>query len=691
MPVILSTSPTVQATDKAITGLTLTSPNPGELTITWDLVSPAPDDYRVMWAPSSGKFLSFKDANTDKAGNAYPTSTSHTVTGLPEGEEYKVRVRARYGEEKAGPFSNLATVTISSTPEPTPQPTSEPAAETPAKPTGLLTGASHHSVLLSWTDPDDDSITGYQVLRGPDATSLTMLVDDTGSAISSYMDRSVAAETKYVYAVRARNAHGLSPQSDPVSVTTLAAPEEPNIARAIAGVNFTLDGQALDTTGTCSEDSIGDITDACTIDIDKAGVAFAVVGELDGNDRLSVKIGRDLAAVNAATEILDEGDLQGTNASAFLNFNIGRNLLRVWGDEDQSSGDDEEHFFRVNLVPYWSLNGERLSKHADCRSSTDRTASEITDDDCIVTQFGNTAKITFVNVIHAHYNAYVHVNDDEVVKEPDDAALAGPFTLDLQDGDNVIKVRLASKGGDGAGGYGSDSFHYKLTTDVLVSNLGQVRTGGYGIVDTTFGAAQPFTTGAHPDGYVVTTVRVNARAGAGTGTGPKVSVYSNVSGLPGASLKVLTNPSNIPTDEADVDFDADGFILHPNTTYWIVVEKAPGTADVGVSYTNATAEDAGGAANWSIGDRAAELSGGSWGLFTGPDFERSDSGYWTPCGGRDAERSRSQGRRQQRHRPHPTLRLRRHNVFRFGRELRRADQGSAHRERCQRDHRVPGQ
>ena len=52
-------------------------------------------------------------------------------------------------------------MTISSTPEPTPEP--------PAKPTGLITGASHNSGLLSWTNPDDDSITGYQVLRGPDA------------------------------------------------------------------------------------------------------------------------------------------------------------------------------------------------------------------------------------------------------------------------------------------------------------------------------------------------------------------------------------------------------------------------------------------------------------------------------------------------------------------------------------------
>ena len=34
---------------------------------------------------------------------------------------------------------------------------------------------------MFWTDPGDDSITGYQILRGPDAANLAVLTDDTGS------------------------------------------------------------------------------------------------------------------------------------------------------------------------------------------------------------------------------------------------------------------------------------------------------------------------------------------------------------------------------------------------------------------------------------------------------------------------------------------------------------------------------
>ena len=66
-----------------------------------------------------------------------------------------------------------------------------------------MTAANHDSVRLAWDNPDDDSITGYQVLRGPDADNLGVLVDDTGDANTSHTDDTVEAETTYVYAVRA--------------------------------------------------------------------------------------------------------------------------------------------------------------------------------------------------------------------------------------------------------------------------------------------------------------------------------------------------------------------------------------------------------------------------------------------------------------------------------------------------------
>ena len=219
VPFLFHAGATVHAADNEITGVTLSSPEPGELVITWDAPSDAPDDYRVTWKKSGGKWPSYKNENTAQGGNAFPTGMSHTVTGLEEGTDYSVRVRARYHDgngnvEQSGPWTATQEITVASTP-------------LPAKPTGLSTTPSHDSVVLSWTDPGDSAITGYQVLRGQNADNLAVLTADTGSAASSYTDDSVTAETTYVYAIRARNAHGLGPQSDGVSAVTPAAPKPP--------------------------------------------------------------------------------------------------------------------------------------------------------------------------------------------------------------------------------------------------------------------------------------------------------------------------------------------------------------------------------------------------------------------------------------------------------------------------------
>ena len=89
--------------------------------------------------------------------------------------------------------------------------------EVPAKPTGLTGSVSPSAVSLSWDDPGNSSITGYQVLRRNAAVDdegvFQTVADDTGSPDTSYSDTTVAGETRYFYRVRARNASGLSPMS----------------------------------------------------------------------------------------------------------------------------------------------------------------------------------------------------------------------------------------------------------------------------------------------------------------------------------------------------------------------------------------------------------------------------------------------------------------------------------------------
>ena len=75
--------------------------------------------------------------------------------------------------------------------------------------------------------PRDDSITGYQILRGPDADSLVVIEDDTESSSTTYTDETPPAGQTHTYGVKARNAAGLGP----VGAATAAVPEVLIVAR----------------------------------------------------------------------------------------------------------------------------------------------------------------------------------------------------------------------------------------------------------------------------------------------------------------------------------------------------------------------------------------------------------------------------------------------------------------------------
>ena len=210
-----------QAERGAIPSLTLESSQPGQLVITWETPEPAPTDYRVRWAPTGAKFLSYKDDNQAERGNLYPLSdvTTLTVNNLTPGGEYKVHMRSRYydGEYKdsrwSGPWTEIGTQRVKDHP--------------PAAPTGLTTSqVSHNTLTLSWDDPQDTSITGYRILRGTTADNLASIEANTDDASTEYQDDNVAPETSYHYAILALSQDGDGAQSPAVSITTIAEPIE---------------------------------------------------------------------------------------------------------------------------------------------------------------------------------------------------------------------------------------------------------------------------------------------------------------------------------------------------------------------------------------------------------------------------------------------------------------------------------
>ena len=173
----------------------------GQLLLTWQ--APAapnadPTDYHVNWGKSAEDY----PADTAEAGNAHPTGTTHTLAGLEFDTDYNIRVRARYtdGDHAASPWNGPWTETTAQVHQPL-----------PAAPSFINSAVTEGQVLLSWLNPSDDSITGYQILRGPDAANLVIIEDDTGSSSTSYTDTAPPAGQTHTYGVKARNSAGLSP------------------------------------------------------------------------------------------------------------------------------------------------------------------------------------------------------------------------------------------------------------------------------------------------------------------------------------------------------------------------------------------------------------------------------------------------------------------------------------------------
>ena len=229
LTVSASATVSAQQSDRTVTGLTLSSDGPGELGIRWNAATPEPVDYRVSWARSEDEYLTW----TDDRGNAFPTANTLTVTDLDEGVEYKVRVRARYGGDGSGPWSEEVRHRVAGE-------DGASGGEPPLAPAGLrVSMTAHDRVVLAWDDPGDSSITGYQVLRrsrdgeeygdGKGAPEFVSIVDDTGSAATTYSDGAVVSGKRYVYRIRARNEHGLSPRSSYANAETPAEVAEPRL------------------------------------------------------------------------------------------------------------------------------------------------------------------------------------------------------------------------------------------------------------------------------------------------------------------------------------------------------------------------------------------------------------------------------------------------------------------------------
>ena len=190
----------------------LTWDDPGDASITGYVIL-----RRVRVNNTGGEF-------SELVADTGTAATTYTDDSVKANTTYTYRIKA-INEHGVSERSRWFHIDVPAAPEPE----EEQAAEPPDQPTGLDATATHDQVVLTWDDPDDDTITGYVILRrvrvNDTGGEFSVLVADTGTAATTYTDDSVQANTTYTYRIKATNEHGVSERSRWFHINVPAAPE----------------------------------------------------------------------------------------------------------------------------------------------------------------------------------------------------------------------------------------------------------------------------------------------------------------------------------------------------------------------------------------------------------------------------------------------------------------------------------
>ena len=160
--------------------------------------------YSYQWIRTDG------GTDTDIAGEM---NSTYTLVSADVGKAIKVKVSFTDDGGHDEILTSAATGAVAAA-----EPAGPPLA--PQNLTAVVNGDGH--IVLSWEAPDDDSITGYQILRrrpteGED--TLLVYVADTQSTAATFTDTDVTEGVQHAYRVKAINAAGAGPVSNFVNVT----------------------------------------------------------------------------------------------------------------------------------------------------------------------------------------------------------------------------------------------------------------------------------------------------------------------------------------------------------------------------------------------------------------------------------------------------------------------------------------
>ena len=624
------------------------------VTLSWS----NPDDdsingYRILRLNRAEDDLGDFHVHVNNTGTA---AISYTDTDVEPEQRYVYRIKA-LNDGGESPRSGYTNADTPAAPAPAEDVQGDADENVPAAPANLFTAATHNQVLLNWSNPNDDSITGYRILRGPDADNLATLVDNTASTNTSYMDDSVESETTYVYALQAHNSSGESDRSETVEVTTSAAPEEEEpliAAKQVAEISL------VSNTGEMRNLSskVGMLTGSEY----RYATSFHTGENPDGYALSSVELLINRPNSSAIPEISIFSDSSG---------NVGTSLYTLTNPSPLALHTDNTTY---ELVTFTASNGATLVADTTYwmvakavnpgtedfyRIRLTSSANEVSDDSpewgIGDTTHRSTDGAAWVGAENQSFQMNVQgrlINPPGTVTIlPEDAQVGTALTASLTDETGeVANVRWQwARSRDRKDGWtnisGATAASYTPTNPdrgeylratasyddnhgsgktasgiikgppalALVSNTGEISATPVSIAvnlaNNKFDHATSFHTGSNPDGYALTSVQVLINRPASS-TIPKVSIFSDSSGSPGTSLHTLTNPSPLPL-HADFDtyelttFTApEGTTLSADTTYWLVlkVKDTGSTETYSVRGTESDDENSDDSPEWAIGD-----------------------------------------------------------------------------------------
>ena len=169
------------------------------------------------------------------------------------------------------------------------------------------------------------------------------------------------------------------------------------------------------------------------------------------------------------------------------------------------------------------------------------------------------------------------------IEGDDDTSTPGEATLDLDEGANTIRVTVTAQDR-----ISQQVYEVGLTRSaldgVLVGNLSLPAPTGDDLV-----MAQSFTTGTATD-EVFTVTGVSLELGAGNSalgrSNPFVTVNTDDSGVPGAVVGTLRNPSRLLDEDTNMFVAPGAVVLEPDTKYWLVINERSGAERLTVLTTS---------------------------------------------------------------------------------------------------------